>query len=320
MFAQANLSGTVHDAEGAPVAFASVLLGDQGQLAPTNDQGAFHAKGLFTGDLRIRLSGVGFLPQDTTIVLRAGVNNIAMTLARSTVELAAAEVTAVRAGDRAPFAKSTLTAEEIAKTNTGVDLPYLLNMQPSVIVGSDGGTGIGYTNISIRGSDATRTNVTLNGVPFNDAESQGTFFVDLPDIATSAADVEVQRGVGTSTNGPGAFGASINLRTTSVQHEAWGLIDVGGGSYNTQRYSVSAGTGLIDGKFSLDMRLSSITSDGYIDRASADLKSYFLQGAWIGKTRSLRFITFRGKEVTYQAWDGVPRDVIDTNRTYNAFT
>jgi len=319
-FAQVKLSGTVRDPEGAPVSFASVLLGDQGLLAPTNDQGVFHAKGLFIGELRIRVSGVGFIPQDTTIALKEGDNSIALTLARSTVELSAAEVTAVRAGDRAPFAKSTLTAEEIAKSNTGVDLPYLLNMQPSVVTGSDGGTGIGYTNISIRGSDATRTNVTLNGVPFNDAESQGTFFVDLPDIATSAEDIEVQRGVGTSTNGPGAFGASINLRTTEVKRDPWGLISVGGGSYNTQRYSVSAGTGLIDDKFSLDMRLSSITSDGYIDRASADLKSYFLQGAWIGKTRSLRFITFKGKEVTYQAWDGVPREVIDTNRTYNGFT
>lgn len=200
-FAQVKLSGTVRDAEGAPVAFASVLLGDQGLLAPTNDQGVFQAKGLFTGELSIRVSGVGFIPLDTTITLNAGDNSIELSLIRSTVELAAAEVTAVRAGDRAPFAKSTLTAAEIAKTNTGVDLPYLLNMQPSVVVGSDGGTGIGYTNMSIRGSDATRTNVTLNGVPFNDAESQGTFFVDLPDIATSAEDIEVQRGVGTSTTG-----------------------------------------------------------------------------------------------------------------------
>jgi iron complex outermembrane receptor protein len=219
-----------------------------------------------------------------------------------------------------PSPKACLSAEDIAKGNTGVDLPYLLDMQPSVVVGSDGGTGIGYTNMRIRGSDATRTNITLNGVPFNDAESQGAFLVNLPDLATSAEDIEIQRGVGTSTNGPGAFGASVNLRTTSVKREAWGLIDAGAGSYNTQRYSVSAGTGLINDKFSLDMRLSSITSDGYIDRASADLKSYFLQGAWVGKTRSLRFITFRGVEETYQAWDGVPREVIDTNRTYNGFT
>lgn len=318
-FAQVKLKGTVHDAAGAPVPFASVLLGDQG-LAPTDAAGAFHAGGLFEGDLRVRVSAVGSISKDTVITLQTGENSLAIVLLQSVVELSAAEITALRAGDRAPFAKSTLSAEEIAKINTGVDLPYLLDMQPSVVVGSDGGIGIGYTNMRIRGSDATRTNITLNGVPFNDAESQGAFLVNLPDLATSAEDIEIQRGVGTSTNGPGAFGASVNLRTTSVKREAWGLIDVGGGSYNTQRYSVSAGTGLIDGKFSLDMRLSSITSDGYIDRASADLKSYFLQGAWVGKTRSLRFITFRGVEETYQAWDGVPRDVIDTDRTYNGFT
>ncbi len=318
--AQSKLNGIVQDPTGETLAFASVILGEQGHLAPTDAQGTFHAKGLFTGDLRVRISAVGFLPRDTMITLAKGDNAMRFVLRPSVVELAAAEVSALRVGDRAPFAKSTLTAEEIAEKNSGLDLPYLLDMLPSVVAGSDAGTGIGYTNMRIRGSDATRTNITLNGVPFNDAESQGAFLVNLPDLATSAEDIEVQRGVGTSTNGPGAFGASVNLRTTAVKREAWGLIDADGGSFNTQRYSVSAGTGLINDRFSLDMRLSSITSDGYIDRASADLKSYFLQGAYVGKTRSLRFITFRGKEVTYQAWDGVPRDVIDTSRTYNGFT
>lgn len=318
--AQSKLNGTVQDAKGAPVAFASVILGEQGRLAPTDAQGSFHAKGLFTGDLRVRISAVGFQAKDTVIDLAQGDNTVRFLLQQSVKELAAAEVTALRAGDRAPFAKSTLTADEIAEKNTGVDLPYLLDMLPSVVAGSDAGTGIGYTNMRIRGSDATRTNITLNGVPFNDAESQGAFLVNLPDLATSAEDIEVQRGVGTSTNGPGAFGASVNLRTTAVKREAWGLVEAGGGSFTTQRYSVSAGTGLINDRFSLDMRLSSITSDGYIDRATADLKSYFLQGAWVGKTRSLRFITFRGKEITYQAWDGVPRDTLPVHRTYNGFT
>ena len=197
---------------------------------------------------------------------------------------------------------------------------YALEQQPGVVATSDGGTGIGYTYMRIRGTDATRTNITLNGVPFNDAESQGAFLVNLPDLASSAEDIEVQRGVGTSTNGPAAFGATVNIRTTAVKREPWALVGVSGGSFNTQRYSVSAGTGLIDGRFSLDARLSSITTDGYIDRASADLKSYFLQGAWLGKGRSARFITFRGKERTYQAWAGVPREVIDTNRTFNPYT
>jgi len=244
----------------------------------------------------------------------------------NTTVLREAEVSALRAGDRAPFAKTVVTREELQRINTGVDLPYLLELQPSVVSTSDGGTGIGYTYMRIRGSDATRTNITLNGVPFNDPESQGAFLVNMPDIASSAEDIEIQRGVGTSTNGPAAFGASINLRTTSVKRDAWGLVSASGGSFNTQRYSVSAGTGLMgaeDGsKFSLDMRLSSITSDGYVDRATADLKSYFLQGAWESASRrsSLRFITFRGKEVTYQAWAGVDPAIIDTNRTFNPYS
>jgi iron complex outermembrane receptor protein len=318
--AQVKLEGTLKDEGGAAVPFASLLLGDPGLAANTDAKGNFRAGGLFAGELRVRVRRIGFQELDTLVRLQEGNNALALVLRPGNVELAAAEVAALRAGDRAPFAKSTLSAEEIAKANTGVDLPYLLELLPGVVAGSDGGTGIGYTNMRIRGSDATRTNITLNGVPFNDAESQGAFLVNLPDLASSAEDIEVQRGVGTSTNGSGAFGASVNLRTTTVKREPWGLLSADGGSYNTQRYVASAGTGLINDRFSLDMRLSSITSDGYIDRATADLKSWFLQGAWVGQTRSLRFITFRGKEITYQAWDGVPREVIDTNRTYNGFT
>lgn len=322
--AQVKLTGSVHDADEAPVPFASIALGDRGWSLAADAHGRFQAGGLFPGELRLRISAVGFEPLDTLVLLDASGNVMRFMLRQAVRELAAAEVTALRAGDRAPFAKSVVNKEEIHRNNNGTDLPYLLELQPSVITTSDAGTGIGYTAMRIRGSDATRTNITLNGVPFNDAESQGAFLVNLPDLATSAEDIEVQRGVGTSTNGPGAFGASINLRTTTVRPEAWGLVSAGAGSFNTQRYSVSAGTGLLgtseSSRFSFDMRLSSITSDGYIDRATADLKSYFLQGAWMGKGRSLRFITFRGKERTYQAWDGVPREVIDTNRTYNAFT
>lgn len=318
--AQARLTGTVQDAAGHALPFADVSVGEQRFRAPADEQGLFRVGGLWPGALRVQVAAVGVAPLDTMLTLVEGDNVVTLTLRHARRELSSVEVTALRAGDRAPFAKSLLTKEEIARTNTGVDLPYLLELQPSVVSTSDGGTGIGYTYMRIRGSDGTRTNITLNGVPFNDAESQGAFLVNLPDLASSAEDIEVQRGVGTSTNGPAAFGASMNVRTTAVKPEPWGLASVSGGSYDTQRYSVSAGTGLIGERFSIDMRLSSITSDGYIDRASADLKSYFLQGAWMGKGRSLRFITFRGKEVTYQAWDGVPRELIGTDRTYNGFT
>lgn len=317
-FAQSSIAVTVTDDAGTPLPGATVTVGEAASVAgTTDDHGHCAINGVPAGTQRMRITHLGFEPVDTSAV-PGSVLTIRMR-GRQEV-LLGIEVTSLRAGDQAPFARSTLTREAIERTNTGVDLPFLLEPLPSVVSTSDGGTGIGYTYMRIRGSDATRTNITINGVPFNDPESQGAFLVNLPDLASSAEDIEVQRGVGTSTNGPAAFGASVNLRTTTVMKDPWGTVAVSGGSYNTQRYAVSAGTGLIAGRFSLDARLSSITSDGYVDRASADLKSYFVQGAWIGEKRSLRAITFRGKEVTYQAWGGVPATVIDTNRTWNGYT
>lgn len=317
---QARLVAYVNDGSGAELPFAQATLGDGAFGTQADAQGRFTLAGLRTGEERLRIALVGYQVLDTLITLVDGENTVTFLLQADDRLLRDVEVSALRAGDRAPFAKGLMTKEDIAKVNTGLDLPYILDLLPNTVSTSDGGTGIGYTYMRIRGTDGTRTNITLNGVPFNDAESQGAFLVNLPDIATSAEDIEVQRGVGTSTNGPAAFGASVNIRTTSVKREAWGQAAVSGGSFNTQRYSVSAGTGLLQDRFSFDMRLSSITSDGYVDRASADLKSYFLQGAWVGAKRSLRFIHFRGKENTYQAWGGVPREVIDTNRTFNPYT
>lgn len=317
---QSMITGTVRGEKEIPLAGASVVIGEVNAIGDAaNADGRFSLVGVPEGSQHVRVSHVGYEPLDTTIVVVHG-REYVFRLRPSAEIIQGIEVTALRAGERSPYARSTVTHERIERINTGVDLPYLLEQEPSVVSTSDGGTGIGYTYMRIRGTDATRTNITVNGVPFNDPESQGAFLVNMPDIVTSTQDIEIQRGVGSSTNGPAAFGASVNLRTTSVKREPWGLLDVSGGSYNTQRYSVSAGTGPIQDRFSFDMRLSSITSDGYVDRASADLKSYFLQGAWVGKGRSLRFITFRGKEVTYQAWGGVPREVIDTNRTYNVYT
>lgn len=327
--AQSTLSGTISSGGSGmgdqPLEFVNIVTGDDHLFGATSGpDGGYTISGLRAGPVRVRISHVGHRPLDTLLVLADGANTFNVALHGGAIELGEAEVSALRAGDRAPFAKTVVTREEIQRTNTGVDLPYLLELQPSVVSTSDGGTGIGYTYMRIRGSDATRTNITLNGVPFNDPESQGAFLVNLPDLASSAEDIEIQRGVGTSTNGPAAFGASINLRTTAVKPDPWGLVSAGGGSFNTQRYSVSAGTGLIGAahrsRFSLDMRLSSITTDGYVDRATADLKSYFLQAVWMGAKRSLRFITFRGKEVTYQAWAGVDPAIMDTNRTYNPYS
>src|SRR5918993_609810 len=191
------------------------------------------------------------------------------------------EIRTTRAGERAPFAKTNLSKAQIHKQNLGQDLPFVLNQTPSVVINSDAGNGIGYTGIRIRGTDATRINVTLNGIPYNDAESQGTFFVDLPDFSSSTGSIQIQRGVGTSSNGAGAFGASINFSTNEVNKDAYGEINNSFGSFNTRKHTVRLGSGLISNHFTMDARLSKISSSGYIDRASTDLQSFYLSGAYL---------------------------------------
>src|SRR5688572_14704580 len=227
------------------------------------------------------------------------------------------EVKAIRAGENSPFTKTNISKKEIGKLNLGQDLPFILNQTPSVVVNSDAGNGVGYTGIRIRGSDASRINVTLNGVPFNDAESQGTFFVDLPDFSSSVGSIQVQRGVGTSSNGAGAFGASINISTNEVIPKPYVEFNNSFGSFNTWKNTIKVGSGLVGDHFTTDFRLSRIMSNGYIDRASSDLKSYYFSTAYLGKTNSLRFNMFSGKEKTYQAWYGVSEADLETNRTIN---
>ena len=228
------------------------------------------------------------------------------------------EITSTRAADKAPFTKTNLSKEQIAKVNLGQDLPFVLNQTPSVVVNSDAGNGVGYTGIHIRGSDVSRINVTLNGIPYNDAESQGAYFVDMPDITSSVNSIQIQRGVGTSSNGSGAFGATINLSTNEVNKEKYMELNNSFGSFNTWKNTIKIGSGLLGNHFLLDGRFSRITSDGYIDRATSNLQSYYVSGAYIDDKSSLRFNLIGGKEKTYQAWGGVPESYLDTNRTYNS--
>ncbi len=228
------------------------------------------------------------------------------------------EVRAIRAGEKAPFAKSNLTKTEIGKKNLGQDIPFLLNQTPSVVVNSDAGTGVGYTGMRIRGTDATRINVTLNGIPYNDAESMGTFFVNLPDFTSSVNSIQIQRGVGTSSNGASAFGATVSLSTNELNKTSYAEINNSYGSFNTWKNTIKAGTGLIDDHFTVDARLSQITSDGYVDRASSRLQSFYLSGAYTSNKSSLRFNIFSGKEKTYQAWNGVPESSLKSDRTFNS--
>ena len=218
-----------------------------------------------------------------------------------------------------PFTHQTIYKTELEKTNVGQDVPFLLRWMPSTVVTSDAGTGIGYTGIRLRGSDPTRINVTLDGVPINDSESQGVFWVDLPDLATTADAIQVQRGVGTSTNGAGAFGGTINVRTKAHRPQAFATMDLSAGSFDTYRGNLQFGTGTLGGKFGLDGRLSLLTSNGYIDRGSADLSSLQLNARFFTDKQNTKLSLYDGKEITYQAWNGVPQQYINDEelRTYN---
>ncbi len=227
------------------------------------------------------------------------------------------EVKSVRVADNSPYAKSNISRAEIAKVNFGQDLPFLVQNTPSIVVNSDAGTGVGYTGIRIRGTDATRINVTLNGIPYNDAESMGTYFVDLPDFGSSVNSIQIQRGVGASTNGASAFGATMNLATNDYNPIAYLSLNSSAGSFNTFKNNVQFGSGLLKNHLTMDGRISKITSDGYIDRAKSDLKSFYVSTTYWRDNSSLRLNVFSGKEKTYQAWYGVPEEMLATNRTYN---
>ncbi len=231
--------------------------------------------------------------------------------------LSPVELKAVRAGENAPFSKTNISSKEIKKANLGMDLPFLLNQTPAVVVNADAGNGIGYTGIRIRGTDATRINVTLNGIPYNDAESQGTFFVDLPDFLSSAGSVQVQRGVGTSSNGAGAFGANINISSNETNKESYVELNNSFGSFNSRKHTIKAGTGVHNG-FNSDLRLSNISSDGFIDRASSKLHSLYFSSGYTKNNTGIRLNIFSGKEKTYQAWYGISEaDLIAGRRTIN---
>ncbi|NNT71310.1 TonB-dependent receptor [Flavobacterium sp. IMCC34852] len=226
-------------------------------------------------------------------------------------------VSAVRAKGKNPITFSNLSKKEIAPRNLGQDIPILLNYLPSVVTTTDAGNGVGYTYMRVRGADGSRINVTLNGIPFNDSESQGTFFVNLPDFASSLESVQLQRGVGMSTNGAGAFGASLNMQTKSYQENAYAEIANSGGSFGTRKHTLAFGTGLHN-HFEMNVRFSNIASDGFIDRASSNLFGYFFNANYVTQTTLVKVLAFGGKEKTYQAWYGIEDpEKLANDRTFN---
>jgi iron complex outermembrane receptor protein len=218
-------------------------------------------------------------------------------------------VKATRASSKSGMAFTTIRKKALEKQNLGQDIPFLLDQTPSVVITSDAGAGVGYTGIRIRGTDPTRINVTLNGIPFNDSESQGVYWVNMPDIASSVASIQVQRGVGTSTNGAGAFGGSINVNTLQYEPDAYGEINTSYGSFNTFKTNVMASTGLMSNNFVIDARLSKITSDGWVERSASDLKSFYLSGGFYKNDNFIRLNVFSGQERTYQSWYGTPESL-----------
>ena len=229
-------------------------------------------------------------------------------------------VQSVRVKYSSPISHSNISKSEMSSRNLGQDLPVLLNFLPSVVTTSDAGAGIGYTGIRIRGVSPQSTNITINGIPFNDPESHGTYWVNLPDFVSSVESLQVQRGVGTSTNGSGAFGASINILTDAISESPYAQISNSVGSFNTLKHTVKFSSGKLNDSFELSGRLSKIDSDGYVDRAYSDLKSYFIQGAYFKGNTLIKALTFGGHEKTYQSWYGLSWDELQDNRRQNPYT
>ncbi len=320
-FTQITVKGTVTNKQNQPLEGATVTLyrnAKKETTTLTNASGDFAFANIQTNSnckVLVRYIGLKTLEQNFTANENSSLNFV---LENSDFFLEPLEVKAIRASDRSPFTKTDITKQQLSKLNLGQDIPFLLNQTPSVVVNSDAGNGVGYTGIRIRGSDATRINVTLNGIPYNDAESQGTYFVDLPDFGSSINSIQIQRGVGTSTNGSGAFGATINMSTNEFNENAYAESNNSYGSFNTWKNTIKLGSGLINDHFTIDARLSRISSDGYVDRASSTLQSFYFSPAYTSKNTSIRLNVFSGKERTYQSWYGLPEALLQTDRTYNA--
>jgi iron complex outermembrane receptor protein len=311
-----TLNGKVVNENKEPLPGATVLVKEENKGTSTDFDGKFRVN-FPKGKYIIQVSFVGYKSVSREITLTKN-DEIEFVLSANSTVLEEVLVSAVRVKANAPVTHSNLSKKEIAKRNLGQDIPILLNYMPSVVSSSDAGAGIGYTYLRVRGSDAL--NVTVNGIPYNDAESQGTFWVNMGDFASSTQSLQLQRGVGTSTNGSGAFGASLNILTDAISEEAGGEISNSFGSFGTRKHTVKFTTGKVNDHFELAGRLSNIYSDGYVDRAFSNLKSYFLQGSYTDENTLIKVLSFGGKENTYQAWYGLSADELAANRRQNPYT
>ena len=314
--AQHNLTiKTVDRNTQRPLQNASVSLDGQASFTTKSDKdGLIKLYNIQKGKHSVQVSFIGYQTWIQNLNIERDME-VTVQLDPKTIRTEEVLVVSTRAKKNAPTTFKNISKEEISRNNLGQDIPYLLNQTPSVQVNSDAGAGIGYTNMTIRGSDNQRINVTLNGIPLNDAESMGSFFVNLPDFASSTESIQVQRGIGTSTNGAGSFGASLNIQSNTLAEKPYTELNNSFGSYNTWKNTVKLGTGLINDKFAFNARLSRISSNGYIERGASDLQSFYIDGGYYGKKHILKGIVFWGKEKTYQAWNGVPEPLITGDRS-----
>ncbi len=314
-----TISGKVANKNNEPLAGASVFVTNSKKGTSTDFDGKYQFN-VTKGSYVIEARFIGFTTTSKTVVVTNQNVVVNFNLQPENNVLDEVLVAAVRVKANAPVTHSNLSKKEIAKRNLGQDIPILLNYLPSVVSSSDAGAGIGYTYINVRGSNSERVNVTINGIPYNDAESQGTFWVNMGDFASSTQSLQLQRGVGTSTNGTAAFGASLNILTDAISEKSFAEISNSVGSYNTKKHTVKFSTGKINDHIEISGRLSKIYSDGYIDRAYTDLKSYFLQASYVDDNTLIKAITFGGKEKTYQAWYGIDATQLAEDRRQNPYT
>jgi iron complex outermembrane receptor protein len=320
-FGQTKISGTVKDESGLPISGVKISI-DRPNYSIAEYYTWTDRKGNYNWSfteiaedesIQVTFEKIGFEPFFIRLTKTDAAFPRDVQLKRDTKLLEEFQVMGTRTNDLSTSTLKIKKSNLLERNNFGKDLPFLLEATPSVVTTSDAGTGVGYTGIRIRGVDASRINVTINGIPINDPESHDVYWVNMPDLTSSISNMEIQRGLGTSTNGAAAFGANLNIKTDDISATSYGILDNSFGSFNTLKNTIKAGTGLINGKFSMDMRLSQILSDGYIDRASSNLKSYFVSGAYVGKKSVVKAVAFSGKEVTYQSWYGTPQSRISGN-------
>ncbi|CAN5362877.1 TonB-dependent receptor [soil metagenome] len=308
--AQNSIIGTVVFPHGKPAPYAVVVLQGTSLSTSTDFQGGFSFTKVKNGSYTLQCFYLGYADFSQRIEAEQSAP-ITITLKEQTRLTEEVIVNATRTSKMQGSTFTNLNKEEIKNLNTAQDVPYLLQSLPSTVVTSDAGNGIGYTGIRIRGSDPSRINVTINGIPINDAESQQMYWVDLPDFASSTENIQVQRGVGTSTNGAGAFGGSVNLLSNKIATEPYASSSTAVGTFSTLKNNISFGSGIVQDHFAFEGRLSKISSDGFIDRGASNLKSFYVGAGYYTKKSIIRFNIFSGHEITYQSWNGVPESRIE---------